>query len=100
MFAKHRAYVLAKKKRPKAQVTINPTGNIHIDVKDEKKALDGDFEDLSFQKNGKVTILVCQKHSKQKQHCWRIELSDEDAKELTRLINEAEDEFEILMRDL
>ncbi|MEJ2763557.1 hypothetical protein VV869_06200 [Photobacterium sp. MCCC 1A19761] len=100
MFAKRRAYILANKTHPKAQVTVNPTGTLHIDVKDEKKALDGDFEDLSFQKDGKITILFCQKHGQQKQHCWRVELSGEDAKDLVRLIHEAEDEFEILMRDL
>ncbi|UXI03023.1 hypothetical protein [Photobacterium sp. TY1-4] len=66
MFAKHRSYVLAKKTHPKAQVTVNPTETLHIDVKDEKKALEGDFEDLLFKKNGKVTALFYLKHGQQK----------------------------------
>lgn len=100
MFAKHRSYILAEKTHPKAYITVNPTGTLHIDVKDEKKALDGDFGDLLFKKNGKVTALFCMKHGKQKKHCWHIDLAREDAQELTRLIHEAEDEFELLMRDL
>lgn len=98
MFAKRRAYILAKKTHPKAQVTVNPTGNLHIDVKDEKKALDGNFEDLSFKQDGKITVLFCLKHDNQRY--WRIELSEKDAKELIQLIHEAEDEFELIMRDL
>lgn len=100
MFAKRRAYTLAKKTHPNAQVTVNPTGTLHVDVKDEKKSLDGDFDDLFFKKNGKVTTLFCLKHGQQQQHCWHIDLTREDAQELTRLIHEAEDEFEHLMRDL
>ncbi|GAB6263233.1 hypothetical protein [Photobacterium sp. R1] len=100
MFAKRRSYILAGKTHPKAQVTVNPLGKLHIDVKDEKRELDGDFEDLTFNKSGKITVLLCQKHGKPKQKCWQVELSSKDAKELTKLIHDAEDEFETLMRDL
>ncbi|UTM55931.1 hypothetical protein L4174_008640 [Photobacterium sp. CCB-ST2H9] len=100
MFAKRCSYILAGKTHPKAQVTVNPTGTLHIDVKDEKRELDGDFEDLLFKEKGKVTVLVCQKHDRPKQLCWHVELTGQDAKELTRLIDDAEEEYETLMSDL
>jgi len=100
MFAKHRSYVLVEKRHHHAHLTVNPIGILFIEIAEEHKKLEAEFEDLLFESNGKTTGLVCIKHGKQKHKCWHVVLSCDDAKELTKLINEAREEYEILMRDL
>ena len=100
MFAKHRSYVLAGKGHHHAHLTVNPLGTLYIEIVEEDKKFKAEFEDLLFENNEKTTGLVCIKHGKLKHKCWHVDLSCNDAKELTMLINDARDEYEILMRDL
>ncbi|PSU48919.1 hypothetical protein C9J12_10495 [Photobacterium frigidiphilum] len=83
-----------------AHLTVNPLGVLYIDIVEEHRKLKANFEDLLFESNGKTTGLVCIKHGKSKHKRWHVDLSSNDAKELTTLINSAREEYETLMRDL
>ncbi|UTV28837.1 hypothetical protein [Photobacterium atrarenae] len=100
MFAKHRSYTLAGKVHNHAHLAIKPTGELSVEILEEHKQLEGDFEDLSFSTHGKITGVDCVEHDHPSHKLWHIDLSRQDARELNRLIDDAKEEYEIMMRDL
>ncbi|CAG23773.1 hypothetical protein [Photobacterium profundum] len=100
MYAKHRSYTLARPAHRHVRLSVNPSGFLSVEIEEDNNKLDSEFENLCFEKHGKITELVCFEHCKPQKSRWHIYLSDNDAKELNRLINDAKEEYEILMRDL
>lgn len=100
MFVKNRSYTLAGKTHYHANFAVNPTGTLSVEIVEDHEHLEGEFQDLCFRQHGKTTDLDCFEHCEPKHCCWHLELSPTDAKELTQLIDDAKDEYEILMRDL
>ncbi|MFC1503189.1 hypothetical protein ACFL53_02400 [Pseudomonadota bacterium] len=100
MYAKYRSYTLAGKEHLHVHLAVNPTGFIDVEIMEKHKKLNAEFEDLCFEDHGDTTELDCVEHSKPKHKIWYIYLSRNDAKELTTLIDEAKEEYEIIMRDL
>ncbi len=100
MFVKNRSYTLEGKLHHHAHFAVNPSGVLSVDIEEDHEKLEADFEDLCFKLHGKTTDLDCVEHSKPTHCCWHLELSCHDARELIRLIDEAKEEYEILMRDL
>lgn len=100
MFVKKRSYKLAGKMHYRANFAVNPTGSLSVEIEEQHKKLEGEFEDLCFIQHGKTTALDCVEHCEPTHCCWHLDLSPNDASELTQLIDEAKDEYEILMRDL
>lgn len=100
MLAEHRQYTLPGKKVLHADVTVNPTGELEVDIKEKKNHLTAEFEELHFCSGRQKTDLVCQEPVGDHAIRWHIYLANQDAEELEHLIEEAEEEFEILMRDL
>ncbi|WP_159650998.1 hypothetical protein [Vibrio atypicus] len=96
MITVHRNYQLQDANHFHAHVEINPIGQLDVDIIENKQHHQAEFEELKFEKTSKHTRL-CATHGKQR---WQVALDDKDAKELDRLIREANEEFETLMRDL
>ncbi|MCW8330987.1 hypothetical protein MD588_19520 [Photobacterium sp. SDRW27] len=100
MYAKYRSYTLAGKTHYHAHFAVRPTGSLLVEIEEDHEKLEADFEDLCFIQHGKTTGLDCVEHCEPTHCCWHLDLSSNDARELTRLIDDAKEEYEILMRDL
>lgn len=98
MLAEHRQFVLPGENGRCADVYVNASGTIKVNLAHQNCTLEGDFDQLSFHVSGRKTELVCQRASDHQ--AWQVNLANQDARELALLIERAEDEFEILMRDL
>lgn len=96
MILVHRRYELKDSKRCHANFEVNPTGLLDVEIVELHKHHQADLDDVKFEKIAGKTRLCCKQNKKP----WAIELDDKDAKELSTLIVEANEEFETLMRDL
>ncbi len=99
MLAKCRQYTLPGTPELHANINVIPTGMLHVEILEDRRCIDADFEQLSFKTHGRMTDLVCYSGSGKKES-WNLGLSSEDARDLAKLIESAEEELEILMRDL
>lgn len=100
MYAKHRSYTLAGSTHHHAHLAVSPTGILSVEIEEEHKKLEAEFDDLCFSTHGKVTGLDCVEHCMPSHTLWHIDLTPSDARDLTQLIDEAKEEYEIIMRDL
>ncbi|MDX1302105.1 hypothetical protein [Photobacterium sp.] len=100
MLAEYRKFTLPGKAHLHASVKVIPTGEVEVFIKEKHDELHADFDELCFYSCGKNTELICKEHAGQDKVRWHIDLANEDARELAKLIESAEEEFEILMRDL
>ncbi|MCG2839136.1 hypothetical protein L6J37_20075 [Photobacterium sp. WH77] len=100
MLAEHRQYLLPGGKGYHLDVKVIPTGFVEVEIMEEHDKFLAEFEELSFLSNGKKTELVCRDHVGGECVRWQVDLASDDARELAKLIELAEDEFELLMRDL
>ncbi|MCG9577041.1 hypothetical protein [Vibrio tubiashii] len=96
MISVHREYELIDVNHSHAHVEINPIGLIDVEIMENKQHHQAEFSELSFQKVGGHTRLC----GKQNKKPWQLELDNKDAEEINRLIDQASEEFETLMRDL
>lgn len=99
MYAKHRRYILVGEIHRTANFTINPIGFLHLDVVGTPTKVKVDFNDLLFEKYEEITKITGISENNKNDY-WNIELDNNDAKELQQSINEAIDEYEIMMKDL
>ena len=100
LLTERRHYTLPGKKALHADVAVIPTGELEVDIKEKKDHLTAEFEELHFCCGRQQTDLVCQDQVGDHAIRWHIYLAKQDAEELEQLIENAEEEFEILMRDL
>lgn len=100
MLARHRDYLLKDKKKLHAHVQIIPTGSVEIEIVEKHQCHAAEFKEIHFERKGSVTQLVGIHTSNGKPTQWQVPFTNDDAKELEHLIDEASEEFEILMRDL
>ncbi|KLV10308.1 MULTISPECIES: hypothetical protein [Photobacterium] len=100
MLAEHRQYLLPEGCGLHAKVTVIPTGELEVNILEEDNHYKGEFDELYFYSAGKKTELVCKDQLKPENIRWHLCLTSDDARELAKLIELAEEEFEILMRDL
>lgn len=100
MLARHRDYLLKDKKKLHAHVEIIPTGLVEIEILEKHQCHAAEFTDIHFECKGAVTQLVAVDTLNGKSTQWEVPFAHDDAKELEHLIDEANEEFEILMRDL
>ncbi|MEZ8096602.1 hypothetical protein [Photobacterium swingsii] len=100
MLAESRHVLLSGKKSQFADIKIIPTGMIEVDIPDEAKHYQADFDQLCFYTRNKNTELVCRSGQKDDAVHWTLDLANDDARELLSMIERAEDEFEMLMRSL
>ncbi|WP_413111838.1 hypothetical protein [Thaumasiovibrio sp. DFM-14] len=99
MLAKRRQFTLPGNPEMHAVVNVIPTGLLTVEIEEEHRSIDAEFEHIAFKVHDGMTDLVCYGDSG-KTECWNLGLYNEDARELARLIEYAEEELEILLRDL
>ncbi|MGF1690738.1 hypothetical protein [Photobacterium kagoshimensis] len=100
MLAESRHVLLSGEKPQFADIKIIPTGMIEVDIPDEAKHYQADFEQLCFHRRSQKTEIVCHAGNSNDAVQWTLDLANEDARELLGMIERAEDEFEMLMRSL
>lgn len=96
MITVHREYRVSTKPEQYAHVEINPVGQLDVEMMGEQKHYVADFEHLSFSSHSHGVLIECQKVNSP----WKMMLEKADAQELRHLVEDAQEEFEILMRDL
>ncbi|WP_070963815.1 hypothetical protein [Vibrio sonorensis] len=96
MIAVYRDYLLQDSTHSQVHVKVNPVGMIDVEIEKSRQHHLSDFDQLCFVKRGSQTRLTGQDNT----DTWQLVLSNRDADELGRLIEEACEEYEILMRDL
>ncbi|MCQ1056870.1 hypothetical protein ACQKPX_11685 [Photobacterium sp. DNB23_23_1] len=100
MLAEHRHFILPGESKLHADVTISPVGELEVNILEQNNRLSGEFDQLYFYSEGKETELICKNQLERDDVQWHLSLSSDDARELAKLIELAEEEYEILMRDL
>ncbi|KHT62194.1 hypothetical protein RJ45_18725 [Photobacterium gaetbulicola] len=100
MLTEHRHFTLPGESRLHADVTVSPVGELEVNILEQNSHLSGEFDQLYFYSEGKKTELVCKDQLKRDDVKWHLSLASDDARELAKLIELAEEEYEILMRDL
>lgn len=100
MLAEHRYFTLPGDTGLHVDITVIPTGELEVNILEKDNQLKGEFEELHFYSNGKRTELVCKDQLSPDCVKWHLDLSNDDARDLAKLIEMAEEEYEILMRDL
>ncbi|GAB3520919.1 hypothetical protein BIT28_02705 [Photobacterium proteolyticum] len=100
MLAECRQFVLPGHNELHAEVTVIPTGELEVNIKENNNSLKADFDELYFYSAGKETELVCRDQLGAESVRWHLNLANDDARELAKLIESAEEEYETLMRDL
>ncbi len=101
MQARHRNYLLKDSKRLHAHIQVIPTGSVQVEIIEKRKHHASEFEYLKFERKGTITKLIGQNIGKTgKPVKWQVPLEHSDAQELEKLIEEASEELEILMRAL
>ncbi|WP_305817147.1 hypothetical protein [Photobacterium leiognathi] len=97
MYIEHKHFKLPNNSS-EVDVYISPTGSIQFMIEGKEKVLEGDFHKLAFKKIKSGVDLVYKTRSVKSS--WDIILSNKDAELLSRMIDEADENFEIIMRDL
>lgn len=100
MLTERRQFILPGDTGFHADITVNPTGELDVNIVEKDNHLTGEFAELCFYTSGKKTELVCKDQHVPDTVRWHLLLASDDARELAKLIELAEDEYEILMRDL
>ncbi len=96
MITVHRHYSLPERPNMHTHFEVNPTGRLEVEIIELNEKHSTEFEDLSFESTG-TGVRVC---GKDQSTAWRCELQVKDALELSSLVEEANEEYEALMRDL
>ena len=100
MHTKHLSCLLPGKRHHHARIDINPKGFIRVNIVENKQSYTAKFEELCFECKGSIpSVVCCDLISPSRKHC-RIYLSSDDARALLNSMVEAQEEYEILMRDL
>ncbi|QIA62420.1 hypothetical protein GT360_02270 [Vibrio astriarenae] len=100
MIIKQRDYLIPNTNRYHAHVEINPVGEVDIDIVESQKHYHSNLDRVQFERKGeKVKVLGVDEHAG-KTSKWQLTLASGDALDLNCAIEEANDELEILMRDL
>ncbi|KXI24293.1 hypothetical protein [Photobacterium sanguinicancri] len=100
MLAESKQVILTGDKTQCADIRIIPTGIIEVDIPSEERHYEADFAQLYFYTHTQKTELVCRSEQKNDVVQWKLEIANDDARELLSMIERAEDEFEQLMRSL
>ncbi|PSV26858.1 hypothetical protein C9J44_14930 [Photobacterium sp. GB-27] len=97
MLVEQRDFTLLGKVQRHAHISVIPTGKLRVNILEDNAEQEAEFSQLWFSRTGTKTLLVCRVESKVN---WQLDLRNQDAKELEHLIESAQEDYEILMRDL
>ncbi len=94
----HRYYLLKGPRQLQAHVNIIPTGFIRIEIIDKQQYYLAEFDQIRFERKGKVTQLIGSMEQGDGKHkSWQLPLAHQDANELADLIDRVNEDLEILM---
>lgn len=96
MIAIHRDYCLSRNPGLHAHIEVNPVGKLKVEIVEQQESHTTAFDDLSFVSSGGETRVS----GKDDSTSWHFNLANSDARELSHLVEEASEEYEILMNDL
>lgn len=96
MIAIERKYCLSNSPNLHARIEVNPTGILDVEIVELNERHTTQFDDLSF-KSDRGAVHVC---GKEKASPWQLSLATGDGLELSTLVDNANEEYETLMRDL
>ncbi|KZN33189.1 hypothetical protein [Pseudoalteromonas luteoviolacea] len=96
MISVHREYCLSGDKNLHAHVEVYPTGTLDVDIVELHEHHTTEFNNIKYEHNGADIALT----GKEGAVTWQVILKERDARELSHLIADANEEYEILMRDL
>ncbi|WP_194437919.1 hypothetical protein [Vibrio fluminensis] len=96
MIATHRKYCLSNRPNLHAHFEVNPIGKLDVEIIELQEHHTTEFDDLTFKSKGNCIEVSGKEHSVP----WQCNLAVSDALELSTLIEEANEEYEVLMRDL
>ncbi|ANS86190.1 hypothetical protein VSVS12_02430 [Vibrio scophthalmi] len=96
MIAIERKYCLSNNPNLYARIEVNPIGQLDVEIIELNERHTTQFDDLSF-KCSQGVIHVC---GKEQTLPWQLSLATGDGLELSTLVDNANDEYETLMRDL
>ncbi|PFG57920.1 hypothetical protein ATG66_0420 [Vibrio sp. ES.051] len=96
MIAVHRDYRLSNSSGLHAHVEVNPVGKLEVEIVELQERHTTEFDNLSFESCGCETRICGQDETTP----WQVNLAVTDALELSHLVEEANEEYEILMNDL
>ncbi|CAM3585907.1 hypothetical protein VA7868_04314 [Vibrio aerogenes CECT 7868] len=97
MITVHRNYFMHDQNHNKAHFQVNPVGHLDIDIIGRNKFYHCELENVFFESQGERTKVTGREPGKR---TWHVMLSTRDAAELTHLIEDAHEQFEVLMKDL
>ncbi len=98
MLIEHTRVSVIEPTAQQAFVHVNPLGKIMVDIPAQESHLEADFESLAFRHLGERIEMICADQDKNK--CWQLALSQRDGLHIEHLIDEANQDYEQLMRDL
>ena len=96
MITIHRKYCLSNPPNVHARVEVNPAGKLEVEIVELNERHSSEFNDLYFELSAGA-IRVC---GKGETAAWQLSLKNGDGLELSTLVNNANEEYETLMRDL
>ncbi len=96
MIKVHRHYTLTNDKHLHAHVVVNPVGLFELEIVELNERHTTDFDNLLFESTKAGTKI----RSKERTDPWQVFLANKDAREITHLIDEANEEYEDLMTNL
>ncbi|PSV26969.1 MULTISPECIES: hypothetical protein [unclassified Photobacterium] len=97
MYIEHKHFKLPNN-TSEVDVFISPTGDIEVMIEGNQQVLKGDFHHLSFKIINTGVDLIYKTRSKKSS--WDIILTQQDAETVSKMMNEADEYYEIIMRDL
>jgi hypothetical protein len=100
MTIKQRDYLIPNANRDHAHVEINPVGEVDIDIVESRKHYHANLDKVRFEHQGDKVKVVGFHDDGVKKSRWQLTLASRDALDLNFAIEEANDEMEILLRDL
>ncbi len=95
MIVQCREFHLLKPAQVRAQIWVDPAGLVEVDIEPKGERLLGEPEQLSFEEDSEGTRVVCRSP-----HGWQLCMNEREADCLKRMIRNAEQDLEDLMRDL
>ncbi|KZN61921.1 hypothetical protein N473_20480 [Pseudoalteromonas luteoviolacea CPMOR-1] len=96
MITIHREYCLSGEKGLHAHIEVFPTGQLDVDIVELHEHHSTQFDNIKYEHTGADIIITGIEGSTS----WQVVLKERDARELSHLISDANEEYEILMRDL
>ncbi|MBF9001009.1 hypothetical protein [Vibrio nitrifigilis] len=102
MMSTRKEYVLQDKNHFHAHIEVTRCGTIAIDIPETQEHFETELDCIEWQSKNGASCLICvsETQAKKKPVTTSLVLHKKDARDLDKLIAEAEEDYELLMNDL